>query len=68
MSERDDLTATGLLQNIFPLLYLLLTRHYDIMKLGRVHILHGDELTDAQESINIIQGAFDLRRNELSGM
>ncbi|KAM5542913.1 hypothetical protein V8D89_003297, partial [Ganoderma adspersum] len=56
----------GLERNVFPLLYLLLSRHYDIMRLGRVHILHVDELTDAQGSINVIQGAFELRRNELS--
>ena len=37
------------------------------MKLGRVHILHPEELVDALESINIIQDAFMLRRNELSG-
>lgn len=60
--------VTGLLQNVFPLLYLLLSRHCDIMKLGRVHVLHEDELTDAQNSINVIQHAFELRRNELSGM
>ena len=50
--------VTGLLQNVFPLLYLLLSRHCDIMKLGRVHVLHEDELTDAQNSINVIQHAF----------
>ncbi|PIL33367.1 hypothetical protein GSI_03987 [Ganoderma sinense ZZ0214-1] len=58
----------GLERNVFPLLHLVLSRHYDIMKLGRIHILHPDELIEAQESINIIQDAFKLRRNELSAL
>ena len=38
------------------------------MKLGRVHVLHVDELVDAQESLNTIKDAFEIRRNELSGL
>ncbi|PIL33406.1 hypothetical protein GSI_04028 [Ganoderma sinense ZZ0214-1] len=56
----------GLERNVFPLLHLLLCRHYEIMKLGRIHILHPSELVDAQESLGIIQDAFQIRRNELS--
>ena len=37
------------------------------MKLGRIHVLHMNELIDAQESINIVDDAFNLRRQELSG-
>ncbi|TBU40766.1 hypothetical protein BD309DRAFT_992844 [Dichomitus squalens] len=55
-------------RNLFPLLYLLLSRHYDVMRLAQVHILHIDELTDAQESLHVVKDGFDLRRSELSAL
>ena len=33
-----------------------------------MHILHIDEMVDAQDSIVMVNDAFKLRRNELSGM
>ena len=38
------------------------------MRLAKVHILHIDEMVDAQDSIVMVNDAFELRRNELSGM
>lgn len=53
-------------QNIFTLLYLLLVRHYNIMKMGQKCIIHPDELLDAESSIQMVKDVYELRRQSLS--
>ncbi|RDX49204.1 hypothetical protein OH76DRAFT_1351074 [Lentinus brumalis] len=56
----------GLERNIFTLLYLLLVRHYNIMKMGQKCIIHPDKLLDAESSIQMVKDVYELRRQSLS--
>ncbi|KAI0741196.1 hypothetical protein C8Q76DRAFT_710506 [Earliella scabrosa] len=58
----------GLERNVFPLVYLLLLHHYEIMRIGQEYILHPDELSDAMASLETIRDAFDLRRDTLTAL
>ena len=56
------------IQNLFTLLYLLLVRHYNIMRAAQQHIIHVDELIAASVSVYMVRDAFEFRRGLLSGM
>ncbi|KAF7350869.1 Protein kinase domain-containing protein [Mycena sanguinolenta] len=74
--ELDDITTlrlmTGRIERIesyvYPLLYLLLLRHFDIMRLACVHILHYSEFETMSTSLATIFKAVDQRTNKLEGV
>lgn len=49
------------------MLYLLLRRHHDIMRLAQTVILHPDELTDAAATVTLVQDAFNYRVQVITG-
>ncbi|KAH9856042.1 hypothetical protein C2E23DRAFT_773550 [Lenzites betulinus] len=55
-------------RNLFVILYLVLRRHCDIMKVGRRVILHPDELADAAGVVRLVKDAFDYRVADLAGL
>lgn len=54
-------------QSLFLIIYLLLRRHYDIMRLAQTVILHPDELSDAAATITLVQDAFNYRVQVVTG-
>ncbi|KAI0827868.1 hypothetical protein BC628DRAFT_1409435 [Trametes gibbosa] len=58
----------GLERNLFVILYLILRRHCDVMKVGRRVILHPDELADASAVVRLVKDAFDYRAADLVGL
>ncbi|KAH9942219.1 uncharacterized protein BXZ73DRAFT_41008 [Epithele typhae] len=56
----------GLERNIFPILYLLLSRHYDVVKIAKSYILHQEEFLSAEAAIRMIHEAVSMRTRELS--
>ncbi|KAI0665675.1 hypothetical protein C8Q78DRAFT_1063523 [Trametes maxima] len=58
----------GLERNLFVILYLVLRRHYDVMRLGRKVILHPEELSDAAAVITLIKDAHWYRGQVLMGL
>ncbi|KAL7277857.1 hypothetical protein ACG7TL_008803 [Trametes sanguinea] len=57
---------SGLERNVFIILYLLLRRHYDIMRVGQKVLLHPEELRDAAASVTVIADAFNFRAQDLA--
>ncbi|OSC99819.1 hypothetical protein PYCCODRAFT_1513435 [Trametes coccinea BRFM310] len=55
-------------RNIFIILWLLLRRHYDIMRTAQKVLLHPEELVEAAASINVLSDAFTLRTQELTDL
>lgn len=53
------------IQNLFTLLYLLLVRHYNVMRLCHEHILHYDELVDANMSVHMVRHVYRMRRQSV---
>lgn len=60
-------SLTAQWQSLFVILYLLLRRHYDIMRLAQTVILHPDELSDAAATITLVQDAFNYRVQVVTG-
>ncbi|KAL1941413.1 hypothetical protein VTO73DRAFT_7230 [Trametes versicolor] len=58
----------GLERSLFVILYLLLRRHYDIMRLAQTVILHPDELSDAAATVTLVQDAFNYRVQVITGL
>jgi hypothetical protein len=56
------------LQTLFPLLYLLLKRHYDIMRIMRTKVLNMRELLEGSEGILYINDAVVDRVQGLTRM
>ena len=56
-----------LLQHVFPLLYLLLKRDFEIMRLARTQCLHVDELFDSMNTIIWVFQAVNDRHDDLAG-
>ncbi len=54
-------------QHILPLLYLLLSRHFEIMRLARTRILNVDEMFDARVTIAMVYQPFSERYEDLTG-
>jgi hypothetical protein len=53
---------------LYPLLYHLLKRHFDIMRLACIHILDPDEFQDRSKSLAIVFKAADERTSTLEGL
>ncbi|KAI0759985.1 hypothetical protein BD413DRAFT_266792 [Trametes elegans] len=58
----------GLERNVFVVMYLLLQRHYDVMRAGCEVLLHPGELADAAMSISLVKDAMDYRVEEISSL
>ncbi|KAH9856040.1 hypothetical protein C2E23DRAFT_563914 [Lenzites betulinus] len=58
----------GIERNLFVMLYLLLRRHRDIMRLGSSVILHPSEISDAASAIKLVKDAYDFRAGEIRGL
>lgn len=54
------------LQTIFPLTYLLMKRHYEIMRTMRTMVLDSCELRSAGESLSTVNEAILYRMNDLT--
>ncbi|KAI1785580.1 hypothetical protein LXA43DRAFT_1037408 [Ganoderma leucocontextum] len=55
-------------KHVFPLLYLLLKRDFEIMRLARTQCLHVDELYDSMSTILWVFGAFNDRHDDLADL
>ena len=54
------------MQTVFPLIYLLLKRHYEIMRAMRTKVLDPDELEDSADTILYVKEAIIYRVNDLT--
>lgn len=52
---------------MFPVLYLLLKRDYEIFRVCRKMVVHKDELWDSADTLVWVFDAVDFRHNELEG-
>lgn len=50
---------------IYPLLYLLLQRHLEVIKLGRIRILNRSEMYTHQVSLDSVLAVFQHRKETL---
>jgi len=57
---------TNLLQTVFPLLYLLMKRHFEIMRIMRTKVLDSRELLEAAKSMYHIRKAINYRADDLA--
>ena len=57
---------TQMLQSVFPLLYLLMKRHYEIMRIMRTKILSMRELMDGWQGVMYIYEAIKYRVQDLT--
>ncbi|RDX51421.1 hypothetical protein OH76DRAFT_1481353 [Lentinus brumalis] len=55
-------------KHILPLLYLLLSRHFEIMRLARTRILNVDEMFDARVTIAMVFQPFSDRYEDLTDL
>ncbi|KAI9064547.1 hypothetical protein FKP32DRAFT_1569626, partial [Trametes sanguinea] len=58
----------GCERNVFIILYSLLRRHYDIMRVGQKVYVHPEELTEAAASVVLLSDAFMFRAQDLAGL
>ncbi|KAJ3011250.1 hypothetical protein NUW54_g2238 [Trametes sanguinea] len=58
----------GLERNVLIILYLLLRRHYQIMRMGQKVLIHPEELPIAVDSIFFVHDALSCRAQHLAGM
>lgn len=56
------------LQFIFPLLYLLLKRDFEIFRLSRTKVIHKDELWDSADTILYVMDVVANRYSDLLGL
>ncbi len=49
------------------MLYLLLKKDYEVMRLARTKVIHKDELWDAADTIGWVLQAVDFRYKDLQG-
>lgn len=54
------------LQTVFPLIYLLMKRHYEIMRAMRTKVLDMRELWSGVESLHRVRDAMEYRMNDLT--
>ena len=54
-------------QNVFPMLYLLLKKDYEVMRLARKKVINKDELWDAADTIEWVLQAVNFRYKDLQG-
>ncbi|KAI0265430.1 hypothetical protein BC834DRAFT_879420 [Gloeopeniophorella convolvens] len=63
------ITGVGRIEkNVFPLIYLLMKRHYEIMRVMRHKVLDARELWYAVESILYVKDAIKYRVNDLTNI
>ena len=55
------------MQYLFPLLYLLLLRDFEIFRVCRTRVIHKDELWDSSDTILYVLDAVINRYNDLLG-
>ncbi|KAI0265555.1 hypothetical protein BC834DRAFT_987866 [Gloeopeniophorella convolvens] len=55
-------------KTLFPLLYLLLKHHFEIMRIARKKILHGDELNANANTLSIVIYAMNERIRDLTNI
>ena len=67
LSPRMSANGLYFLQHVFPLLYLLLKRDFEIMRLARTQCLHVDELFDSMNTIIWVFQAVNDRHDDLAG-
>ena len=53
-------------QTVFPLIYLLMKRHYEIMRVMRTKVLDPRELRSGADSLNMVGNAIRLRMDDLT--
>ncbi|KAI8974013.1 hypothetical protein BD414DRAFT_539931 [Trametes punicea] len=58
----------GLERNVFVILYLLLRRQLNIMRLAQRVLIHPDELVDAAAAIVLVKDALIFRAQDLAGL
>jgi hypothetical protein len=56
------------LQTVFPLLFVVMKRHYEIMRVMRTKIVNIRELSEGNDGIEYIVDAMDLRAHDLTGV
>ena len=56
------------LKTLFPLLYLLMKRHYEIMRLMRTKVVDARELSEGREGILCVYRAVTYRIEDLTSM
>jgi hypothetical protein len=67
MRQTDSLYFPNyVLQTVFPLIYLLLKRHYEIMRAMRTKVLSSRELWYSVETILYVKDAIRYRVNDLT--
>ena len=54
------------LQTVFPLIYLLMKRHYEIMRVMRTKVLDPRELDPRSDSLVTVTEAIRLRMDDLT--
>jgi len=59
---------TSVLQTVFPLLYLLMKRHYEIMRIMRTKVLDARELSEGMKSMSCIEDAIRYRVDDLTSL
>lgn len=57
----DLVAALTLYQYIFPLVYLILNRHLEIISIAQIHVISKDELYDAHDTLLYIGDAASSR-------
>jgi hypothetical protein len=67
-SAQDRPWLTSMAQTVFPLLYLLMKRHYEIMQTMRTKIPHPREIWDSVDSIWRVHDAVIYRVNDLTSI
>ncbi|KAI0044626.1 hypothetical protein FA95DRAFT_1496723 [Auriscalpium vulgare] len=64
----SDLAGLTYLQFAFPVLYLLVKRHYEVMRIARTKVISPRELFDGVESILYVADALRFRMRELQNI
>jgi len=62
----QDPLLNNLLQTVFPLLYLLMKRHFEITRIMRTKVLDSRELSDARKSMYHVRSAINYRADDLT--
>ena len=65
---RPHAQLTNVLQTVFPLLYLLMKRHYEIMRIMRTKVLDARELSEGMKSMSCIEDAIRYRVDDLTSL
>jgi hypothetical protein len=64
--HRDHLGLISVLKTLFPLLYLLMKRHYEIMRIMRTKIVNVHELIEGKDGISCVHRVIEDRVEDLT--